>query len=68
MAEIMQRPDYEELHYVEVMTLLSIHEEKMELENTTKNLLRKVKEKFSHTMAVQKKKKILRINTRSQGS
>ena len=28
-----QRPDYEELHYVGVMTLLSIHEEKMELEN-----------------------------------
>ena len=30
---IKQRPDYEELHYVEIMTLLSIHEEKMELEN-----------------------------------
>src|SRR3989337_2057819 len=34
IAEIKQRPDYEELRYVEVMTLLSIHEEKMELENT----------------------------------
>ena len=33
VAEIKQRPDYEELHYVKVMTLLSIHEEKMELEN-----------------------------------
>jgi hypothetical protein len=33
VAEIKQRPDYEELHYVEVMTLLSLHEEKMELEN-----------------------------------
>lgn len=33
VAEIKQRPDYEELHYVEIMTLLSIHEEKMELEN-----------------------------------
>jgi len=33
IAEIKQRPDYEELHYVEVMTLLSLHEEKMELEN-----------------------------------
>jgi hypothetical protein len=33
VAEIKQRPDYEELHYVEVMTLLSIHKEKMELEN-----------------------------------
>jgi hypothetical protein len=33
VAEIKQRPDYEELHYVEVMTLLSIQEEKMELEN-----------------------------------
>ena len=32
VSEIKQRPDYEELHYVEVMTLLSIHEEKMELE------------------------------------
>ena len=26
VAEIKQRPDYEELHYVEVMSLLSIHE------------------------------------------
>jgi hypothetical protein len=26
VAEIKQRPDYEELHYVEVMTLLSLHE------------------------------------------
>ena len=33
MSEIKQRPDYEELHYVEVMTLMSIHEENMELEN-----------------------------------
>ena len=33
IAEIKRRPDYEELHYVEVMTLLSIHEEKMEREN-----------------------------------
>jgi hypothetical protein len=33
VAEIKQRPDYEELHYIEVMTLLSLHEEKMELEN-----------------------------------
>ena len=33
VAEIKQRPDYEELHYVEIMKLLSIHEEKMELEN-----------------------------------
>ena len=33
IAEIKQRPDYQELHYVGVMTLLSIHEEKMELEN-----------------------------------
>jgi hypothetical protein len=33
IAEIKQRPDYEELHYVEVMTLLSLHEENMELEN-----------------------------------
>ena len=33
IAEIKQRPDYEELHYVEVMALLSIHEVKMELEN-----------------------------------
>ena len=33
IAEIKQRPDYEELHYVEVMTLMSLHEEKMELEN-----------------------------------
>jgi hypothetical protein len=33
VAEIKQRPDYEELHYVEVMTLLSLHEERMELEN-----------------------------------
>ena len=32
--EIKQRLDYEQLHYVEVITLLSIHEEKMELENT----------------------------------
>ena len=28
VAEIKQRLDYEELHYVEVMTLLSLHEEK----------------------------------------
>src|SRR6266566_103778 len=33
VAEIKQRSDYEELHYVEVMTLLTSHEEKMELEN-----------------------------------
>jgi hypothetical protein len=33
VAEIKQRPEYEELHYVEIMTLLSLHEEKMELEN-----------------------------------
>ena len=33
IEKIKQRLDYEELHYVEVMTLLSIHEEKMELEN-----------------------------------
>mgnify|MGYP007071361011 CR=1 FL=1 len=33
VAEIKQRLDYEEFHYVEVMTLLLIHEEKMELEN-----------------------------------
>jgi hypothetical protein len=31
--EIKQRPDYEELHYVEIMMLLTIHEEKMEQEN-----------------------------------
>ena len=33
VSEIKQRPDYEQLHYIEVMVLLSIHEEKMELEN-----------------------------------
>ena len=33
IAEIKQRPDYEELHYVEIMMLLSLHGEKMELEN-----------------------------------
>ena len=33
VPEIKQRPDYEELHYDEVMTLLSIHDEKVELEN-----------------------------------
>ena len=27
IAELKQRPDFEELHYVEVMTLLSLHEE-----------------------------------------
>nr|XP_020177564.1 uncharacterized protein LOC109763117 [Aegilops tauschii subsp. strangulata] len=32
VSEIKQRTDYEELHHVEIMTLLSIHEEKMELE------------------------------------
>ena len=33
VAEIKQGLAYEELHYIEVKTLLSIHEEKMELEN-----------------------------------
>ena len=33
VPKIKQRPDYEELHYVEIMTLLTIHEEKMEQEN-----------------------------------
>ena len=33
IAEIKKIPDYEELHYVEVMMPLSIHEEKKELEN-----------------------------------
>ena len=33
VAKIKPRPYYEELHYVETMTLLTIHEEKMEQEN-----------------------------------
>jgi hypothetical protein len=31
--EIKERPDFEELHYAEIMTLLSIHEEKFGLAN-----------------------------------
>jgi hypothetical protein len=33
IAEIEERPDYEELHSVEIMKLLTIHEENMEKEN-----------------------------------
>jgi hypothetical protein len=66
VAEIKEIPDFEELHYVEVMTLLSIHEEKMELEMVFKNLLRMMNEKSFHIMAVQQKKKMSRINTPSQ--
>ena len=39
IAEIKQRPDYEELHYVEIMTLLSLHEERWILKMLIKNLL-----------------------------
>ena len=44
VAEAKQRLDYEELHYAEVRTLLSIHEEKMELENANQEFFWKVKE------------------------
>jgi hypothetical protein len=33
ISEIKERPDFEELHYAEIMTLLSIHEEKFGLGN-----------------------------------
>ena len=36
VAKIKQIPYYEELHYVEVMALLSIHEGKVELEKTNR--------------------------------
>ena len=32
-AEIKQKPYFKELHYVEIMNMLTIHEEKLELEN-----------------------------------
>lgn len=34
VSEIKARPDFEELHSVEIMTLLTIHEKKMEMENS----------------------------------
>src|SRR3989337_3578128 len=33
ISEIKERPDFEELHYAEIMTLLTIHEEKFGLAN-----------------------------------
>jgi hypothetical protein len=68
ITEIEQRPDYEELHYVEVMKLLSIHEEKMELKNGFQETSSESEERYFHTMAVHKPKKILKINTPSHGN
>ena len=68
MSNIKQRPDYEEIHYVEVMTLLSIHEENMELENSNQEPSSESEGESSHTMAVQKKKRMSRINTPSPES
>ena len=66
VAETKQRPDYEELHYVEVMMLLSIHKEKMELENGYQESSSECEGKFLHTMVSHKK--MSKINTPSQGN
>ena len=67
VSKIKQRPDYEELHYVEIMKLLSIHEEKMELENEYQESSSESEgEILSHYGSSQEED--VKINILSQGS